>query len=375
MNHGKRASDLKTNDDEADVTATAEYSGQSWEQITNPACSPLVIAEISANHLGSLERAKKLIKLAKESGAHAVKFQHYRPDTITVHSQHPDFFIRGNSLWAGRDLWSLYQEAMMPWEWTEELVKTANNIGIDWFSSPFDETAVDFLEQFDPPMYKVASFEIVDIPLVEIIAQTGKPIIISSGMATEKEIADAVGATRSAGNTQVSLLRTNSAYPAPVDEMDLRAIPYMAEKWGLPVGLSDHTRDHTSAIVATALGARVFEKHLTLRRLDGGPDSAFSLEPNEFAEYVEKIKDAFRSLGTERLGPSRREEDSLRFRPSIRAITDIAEGEVLTRENIATVRPAGGLPPKNLDNVLGRQVVRSLVAGSPITWEVLGQVD
>ena len=259
----------------------------------------------------------------------------------------------------------------MPWEWTEQLVRVCEEIGVDWFSSPFDETAVDFLEQFNPSMYKVASFEIIDIPLIEKIAQTGKPMIISTGMATEEEISEAVEAARKAGSTQVALLRTNSAYPAPVDEMDLRAIPYMTEKWGVPVGLSDHTLDHTSAIVATALGARIFEKHLTLKRSDGGPDAAFSLEPEEFAGYIAKINDAFSSLGTERLGPSPREEDSLRFRPSIRAIKDIDQGELLTSENIATIRPAGGLHPRALPELLGRRSVSSLRRGEPISWNDL----
>jgi N-acetylneuraminate synthase len=221
-------------------------------------------------------------------------------------------------------------------------------------------------------MYKVASFEIIDIPLIEKIARTGKPMIISTGMATEEEITEAVNAAINAGNTQISLLRTNSAYPAPVDEMDLRAIPYMAEKWGVPVGLSDHTLDHTSAIVATALGARIFEKHLTLRRSDGGPDAAFSLEPEEFADYVAKINDAFSSLGTARLGPSPRERDSLRFRPSIRAIKDISQGEMFTSENTATVRPAGGMHPRHLPAVIGRSANSDFRVGDAILEEFLG---
>lgn len=343
-----------------------------WENITDYSQGPLIIAEISANHLGSLNRAIKIVKAAKKAGAHVVKFQHYTPDTITVRSDHPDFLIGGESLWAGQDLWSLYQNAMTPWEWTEDLVKTCEKIGIDWFSSPFDETAVDFLEQFDPSMYKVASFEIIDIPLIQKIAQTGKAMIFSTGMATEEEISEAVEAARSAGNTELALLRTNSAYPAPINEMDLRAIPYMAEKWGVPVGLSDHTRDHTSAVVATALGGRIFEKHLTLKRSDGGPDAAFSLEPEEFAEYVTKISDAFSSLGTNRLGPSPRERDSLRFRPSIRAIKDIDQGELLTSENVATVRPAGGMHPRYLAKVIGRTAKVAHAVGHPVFEQSLG---
>ena len=333
--------------------------------------NPVFIAEISANHLGKLSRAISLIEAAKEAGATYVKFQHYSPNTITAESAHPDFLIKPPSLWAGRRMWDLYQEAMIPWEWTETLVSKCVEEGIKWFSSPFDETAVDFLEQFNPPMYKVASFEIIDIPLIERVALTGRPIIISTGMATEEEISEAVDAARKAGNNQIALLRTNSAYPAPVDEMDLRAIPYMVEKWGVSVGLSDHTLEHTSAIVATALGARIFEKHLTLKRSDGGPDAPFSLEPEEFADYVAKINDALSSLGTERLGPSPRERDSLRFRPSIRAIKDIDQGELLTSENVATVRPAGGMHPRYLPEVMGRHAKAPLFVGDPIFEESL----
>ena len=359
-------------DDDKNVTpAVMPATNSSWGKVEDSALPPLIIAEMSANHLGSLDRAVDIIKAARNAGADVIKFQHYRPDTITVRSKHPDLQISGSSLWAGRDLWSLYEEAMMPWEWTEQLVRVCEEIGVDWFSSPFDETAVDFLEQFNPSMYKLASFEIVDIPLIEKIAQTGKPMIISTGMATEEEISEAVQAARKAESTQVALLRTNSAYPAPVDEMDLRAIPYIAEKWGVPVGLSDHTLDHTSAIVATALGARIFEKHLTVKRSDGGPDAAFSLEPDEFADYVARINDAYSSLGTERLGPSPREQDSLRFRPSIRATREIRQGERLTPENMATVRPAGGLLPKEWNSVLGLVSSKPIAVGEPITSESL----
>ncbi len=331
--------------------------------------APVIIAEISANHLGSLARAKELIRVAADVGADLVKFQHYSPGTITVQSDHPDFFIDGDSLWKGRDLWSLYSEARMPWEWTKELVQTCEEVGISWFSSPFDETAVDFLEKFNPPMYKVGSFEIIDIPLIERIAQTGRPIILSTGMATEQEISEAVAAAKNGGNEDLALLRTNSAYPASVAEMDLAAIPYMAEKFRLAVGLSDHTLDNTSAIVASALGARIFEKHLTLKRSDGGPDAAFSLEPLEFADYVAKIRDAYFSFGTPRFGPSQKEEGSLRFRPSIRAVKEIGPGEIFTTDNIATVRPAGGLHPKFFGEVRGRRASQLLRIGDPISME------
>lgn len=333
---------------------------------------PIIIAEISANHLGKLERAKELVLSAKSAGASHIKFQHYRPETITVKSRHPDFQIHPPSLWQGRTLWDLHREAMTPWEWTEELEKICEEAQIQWFSSPFDETAVDFLEKFNPPMYKVASPEIIDIPLIAKIAQTGKPMIISTGMASEEEISEAVTTAREAGNKDLALLRTNSSYPAPVEEMDLRAIPYMAEKWGVPVGLSDHTLDSTAAIVASALGAKIFEKHLTVKRSDGGPDAAFSLEPEEFVDYVAKIKEAFSSLGTERFGPSPQEEESLRFRPSIRAVKKIRKGEFLTRNNVATIRPAGGLHPRFFSEVLGRTAASDLAVGDPVLDGSLG---
>ena len=328
---------------------------------------------MSGNHLQNFENAVSIVRAAAQSGASAIKFQHYLPETITAKSQRPEFFVSGQSSWTGKSLWELYESASTPWEWTEELIKVCDEENIIWFSSPFDESAVEFLEQFDPPMYKIASFEIVDIPLVEKVALTGKPLIISTGMASEDEISEAVEAARRAGNAQIALLRTNSAYPAPVNEMDLRAIPYMAKKWGVPIGLSDHTLDNTSAIVATALGAGIFEKHLTLRRSDGGPDAAFSLEPEEFTEYARVIRDAFTSLGTERFGPGLREGENLRFRPSVRAVRDIAKGEVLSPENVATLRPAGGLHPRHLPEVLGCEARIYIEAGEPIRWDAVNE--
>ncbi len=343
-----------------------------WDVVMDKKLPPIVIAELSANHLGSLARAKELIREAANAGADAVKFQHYSPQTITVRSTRPEFFIGGDSPWAGRDLWSLYEEAMTPWEWTRDLIDTCEQFGIAWFSSPFDETAVDFLEQFHPPMYKVASFELIDIPLVRRIAETGKPMILSTGMSSADEISEAIATVRSAGLNEIVLLRTNSAYPAPTDQMDLLAVPFMSEKWNVTVGLSDHTLENTAAIVATALGARVFEKHLTLKRADGGADAAFSLEPSEFIEYVRLIRDAHASLGNPRLGPSAREEGSLQFRPSIRATKEIAAGEAFSMENIATVRPAGGLHPRHLPELIGRKCLRVVSQGEPLTWDLVG---
>ena len=332
---------------------------------------PYIIAEMSANHLGSFSNAEKIIRAAAKAGASAVKLQHYSPATITAQSRRPEFVISGKSAWAGMSLWELYDLGQTPWEWTGELAKICNEEGIDWFSSPFDESAVDFLEDFDPPMFKVASLEIVDLPLIQKIARTGKPMILSTGMSTEQEISEAIEAAKEAGNANLALLRTNSSYPAPVNEMDLRAIVYMAEKWGFPVGLSDHTLDHTAAIVATALGARIFEKHLTLRRSEGGPDAGFSLEPEEFADYVAKINDATSSLGTERLGPSPEELESIKFRPSIRAVKAIKKGDILTFENVATIRPAGGLHPRFMPLIVGRTAASSLGVGDPILEDYL----
>ena len=331
----------------------------------------MVIAEISANHLGSKDRAKELISLAKSSGATHVKFQHYRPDTITVKSSMPEFIVGGGTAWDGQTLWDLYEKAMTPWEWTEELAAEAQSHGIQWFSSPFDETAVDFLESFNPPLYKVASFEIVDLPLIRHIAKTQKPMIISTGMATESEIDRAVEAARLAGASEITLLRTNSGYPASPDEMDLAAIPYMRERWGCPVGLSDHTLGFTAATVAVALGARVFEKHLTVSRAFGGPDSHFSSEPEEFARYVQHIRDAAASLGHVRFGPSAGEQASIAHRPSLRAVTRINPGEVFTSENVRSVRPSGGLEADRLGEVLGRIAPTEIQAGEAITPTLL----
>lgn len=331
----------------------------------------LVIAELSANHLGSLDRALEIIHAAKSAGADFVKFQHLKPETISVKGDHPDLTIDGVSPWAGRQLWDLYSEAMMPWEWTAELVAAVKEVGMSWLSTPFDESAVDFLERFDPPMYKIASFEIVDLPLIRHVSATGKPIIISTGMATEREIELAVSEAENGGARDITLLRTNSGYPAPVEQMDLLAIPFMRERWGYPVGLSDHTLGSTAAVVATGLGATVFEKHLTLRRSDGGPDSSFSSEPEELEEYVASIREARISLGEVRFGPSPAEKKNLTFRPSLRAVETIEPGDVFTSENVKSVRPSGGLSPSRFGLVLGAIAKRRLHIGDPITEEDL----
>ena len=330
-----------------------------------------VIAELSANHGGSKARALEVIHAAHESGADAVKFQHYTAETITVRSAHPDFQVSGGTLWDGRQLADLYAEAMTPWEWTGDLVAEANKLGIDWLSSPFDTSAVDFLEQFKIATYKIASFELVDLPLIRYVASKGKPMIMSTGMSTLDEIDAAVKAAQSAGAPTVSILRCNSTYPAKSSEMDLAAIPTMIAKWGIPVGLSDHTLTSVTAISAVALGATIVEKHITLRRSDGGPDGAFSLEPHEFAALVRDIREASQALGESRFGPSASEINSLKFRRSLRAVTAIAADEIVSEHNVRSVRPAGGLPPDQFSVIAGKKAVRDIAVGEPITHDLL----
>ncbi len=330
-----------------------------------------VIAELSANHGGSKARALEVIHAASEAGADAVKFQHYTAETITVRSDHPDFKVSGGTLWDGRQLADLYAEAMTPWEWTGDLVAEANKLGIDWLSSPFDNTAVDFLEQFNIATYKIASFELVDLPLIRYVASKGKPMIMSTGMSTVDEIDAAVKAAQGAGAPQVSVLRCNSTYPAKSSEMDLAAIPVMISQWGIPVGLSDHTMTSVTAISAVALGATIIEKHITMRRSDGGPDGAFSLEPAEFAAMIRDIREATSALGTARFGPSPSEVNSLKFRRSLRAISAIRAGEAITEHNVRSVRPAGGLPPDDFSRVSGMKATRDIAVGDPITNDLL----
>jgi N-acetylneuraminate synthase len=327
-----------------------------------------VIAEISANHRGSLAAAIELVHAAAESGADAVKLQHYTPDTITVRSDHADFVVSGGTLWDGRQLADLYAEAMTPWEWTDDLAAAADEVGITWFSTPFDASAADFLVRYDVPAFKIASFEIVDLPLIRYVAGLGKPVIISTGMATLDEIDAAVVAASAA---PTAILRCNSGYPALPGEMDLRAIPVMQERWGRPIGLSDHTLGSTAAITAVALGACIIEKHLTLHRSDGGPDGAFSAEPQELAALVTEVRECHSSLGTARFGASEREEASLAFRRSLRAARPIAAGTTLTTDDVRSMRPAGGLAPDDLDLVIGTVARTDLAVGDPVTWSDL----
>ena len=330
-----------------------------------------VIAELSANHGGSKARALEVVHAAAEAGADAVKFQHYTDQTITVRSNHPDFRVSGGTLWDGRQLADLYAEAMMPWEWTEDLVAEAKKVGIDWLSSPFDNSAVDFLETFNIQTYKIASFELVDLPLIRYVASKGKPVIMSTGMATELEIDCAVRAAQEGGAPSVSILRCNSMYPANSSEMDLAAIPEMIKRWSIPVGLSDHTMSSVTAIAAVALGATIVEKHLTIRRSDGGPDGAFSTEPAEFSQLVRDIHEAKAAIGSVRFGPSPAELKSLAHRRSLRAVADIKAGEKITPTNVRSVRPAGGLMPDDFASIDGSIASRDIAIGDPITRDLL----
>ncbi|OJA07267.1 pseudaminic acid synthase [Halomonas sp. QHL1] len=327
---------------------------------------PYVIAEISANHNGKLETALRIIEEAKKAGADAVKLQTYRPDTITLDCDSDDFKIKGG-LWDGRTLYELYEEAHMPWEWHAPLFARARELGITIFSSPFDTTAVDLLESLGAPAYKIASFEAVDLPLIEYVAKTGKPMIISTGMADAEEIQEAIDAARGAGCRQLAILHCVSGYPAPAEDYNLRTIPDMIERFGLVTGLSDHTLDNTTAITSVALGASLIEKHFTLDRSGGGPDDSFSLEPKELAELCRDSKTAWSAMGNVNYGRKSSEQGNAQFRRSLYFVKDIKAGEVITEDAVRSVRPGFGMPPKYLSSILGSVVTIDVKAGTPIS--------
>jgi N-acetylneuraminate synthase len=329
-----------------------------------------VIAELSGNHNGRLERALQLIDAAKAAGADAVKLQSYTADTITIDHDGPGFTIKGG-LWDGRRLHELYREAHTPWDWHPALFDHARKIGITCFSSPFDPTAVDLLNSLDAPAYKIASFEIVDLPLVRYAAKVGKPLIISTGMATADEITEAVTAAREAGAGGIVLLHCVSGYPTPADEANLTRIRALAAEYDCPIGLSDHTLGTDVAIAATALGAAVIEKHVTLARADGGPDAAFSLEPHELAALVRGVRTAYAALGQADYGRAASEQPNMMFRRSLYAVKDIAAGEVLTAENVRSIRPGYGLAPKHLSNMLGRRARLAISRGTPMSFDLI----
>ncbi|MBC8264047.1 MAG: pseudaminic acid synthase [Anaerolineales bacterium] len=326
-----------------------------------------VIAEMSANHNQDFDQAVNIIEAAKEAGADAIKLQTYTPDTLTIDCDNKYFQIRG-TLWDGRTLYDLYSEAYMPWEWQPKLKAIAEEIGIDLFSTAYDSSAVDFLEEMGVPVHKVASFENVDIPLIEKMARTGKPLIISTGMATLGEIEEAVQAARNAGTTQIALLKCTSVYPAPPEEMDLRTIPHLVEAFSVPVGLSDHTLDIAVPVAAVALGACIVEKHFTLSRATPGPDSAFSLEPREFKAMVEAVRKTEKALGTVHYGVSEHDTKSRVFRRSLFAVQDMKAGEMFTAKNVRSIRPGYGLHTRYLGEIIGRRASQDIERGTPLSW-------
>ena len=331
---------------------------------------PYVVAELSGNHNGSLERALAIMEAAKTAGADAVKLQTYTADTMTIDHDGSDFAIEGG-LWAGRRLYELYQEAATPWEWHEALFEKGRELGITVFSTPFDVTAVEFLERLNAPAYKIASFEAIDLPLIARVAATGKPIILSTGMTDLAELAEAVETARQNGCRSLALLHCVSAYPAPVEEANLRTIPHLAEAFGTATGLSDHTRGNAVAVAAVAVGAAILEKHFTLNRADGGPDAAFSLEPAELEALVNDCRNAWRAIGHVFYGRTASETGSVQFRRSLYAVTDIAKGERLTSDNVRSIRPGYGLAPKHLPELLTRTARRSIARGTPLTWTMV----
>lgn len=336
-------------------------------------CPTFCIAELSANHGGDFERAVKIVKAAKDAGADAVKLQTYTADTITLASDKKCFRIAGGTLWDGRTLHNLYQEAFTPWEWQPKLKQVADDLGMQLFSSAFDDTAVDFLEQMNVPAHKLASFELVDIGLIRKMARTGKPLIMSTGMASEAEIDEAVQAARTAGAIEIALLKCTSAYPAPPEEANLRTIPELSHRYDCPAGLSDHTMGIAVPVAAVALGACVVEKHMCLSRADGGPDSAFSLEPHEFKAMVDAVRVAEKALGSVQFAPGARETSGLQFRRSLFVVDSVKRGDVFTKLNVRSIRPADGLHPKHLDEVLGQRAVCDIERGTPLQWNLVAR--
>jgi pseudaminic acid synthase len=332
---------------------------------------PFVIAEMSGNHNQSLERALQIVDAAADAGAHALKIQTYTADTMTLDISVGEFFIsNANSLWDGTSLYDLYKRAYTPWEWHEPIFKHARKRGLVAFSTPFDATAVEFLEGLDVPCYKIASFENTDIPLIRLVATTGKPLIISTGMATMDEIAETVDAARSAGCRDLVLLKCTSSYPSSPLSSNIRTIPELRNRFGCDVGLSDHTMGLGVSIASVALGASVIEKHFTIQRSDGGVDSAFSMEPHELTALVEQTKNAWQSLGEIQVGPTEEEIPSLQFRRSLYVVNDVEKDQVFSTNNIRAIRPGSGLPPKMMDKVIGRKATRNIKRGTPLSFDL-----
>lgn len=341
-----------------------------YEQKMKEKNSVYVIAEMSANHNGSIETAKEIIHAMKEAGADCVKVQTYTADTITMDCRNEYFLLKGGT-WDGQNLHDLYKQAYMPWEWQGELKKEAESVGLDFFSTPFDPTSVDFLESIDIPFYKIASFEVVDIPLIKKVAATGKPIIMSVGMASLAEIDEAVSVIKSYGN-DLALLKCSSAYPAVPEKMNLKTICHLRDTYQVPVGLSDHSMGSVSAVTAVALGARIIEKHFCLSREFGGPDSSFSMEPDEFKQMVEDVQMAAKAVGEVAYRVSEEEKSNYAVRKSIFVSKDIKKGDILTPDNIRVVRPGYGMSPKFYEEVLGRKAIRDIAFGEPLDMGMFG---
>jgi N-acetylneuraminate synthase len=334
--------------------------------------TPFIIAEMSGNHNQSLDRALAIVNAAAKAGAHGLKLQTYTPDTITIDSEEREFFISDqDNLWTGKSLYKLYGEAYTPWDWHEAIFNRARELGMVPFSTPFDDTAVDFLEKLNVPCYKIASFENTDLPLIRRVAATGKPLIISTGMASVAELDDAVNAARQAGCKDLVLLKCTSTYPATPTNTNILTIPHLRELFNCEVGLSDHTMGIGVSVASVALGATVIEKHFTLSRADGGVDSAFSMEPTEMAQLVEEAERAWQSLGSVSYGPTKAEKKSLQYRRSLYIVKDVNVGEILTHENLRSIRPGLGLPTKYLNIALGKPVKHDVSRGAALTWDML----
>ena len=336
-----------------------------------PGYPTYIVAEMSANHNQDYDQAVKILKAAKNAGADAVKLQTYTADTLTIDCDNEYFQIKG-TLWDGRTLHGLYSEAFMPWEWQPKLKVVADELGIDLFSAPFDSTAVEFLEAMDVPAFKVASFENVDIPLIRQMALTGKPIIMSTGMASLSEIDEAVATVRQAGGQNLALLKCTSAYPAPPEEMNLRSIKHLAEAFQVPSGLSDHTLGTAVPIAAVALGACIVEKHFTLSRDVPGPDSEFSLEPDELKHLINSVRIVEKAIGKVQFGVGEHESLSLGFRRSLFVVEDVASGGIFTSENVRSIRPGYGLHTRHIDDVIGRRAAKDVQRGTPLSWDLIG---
>jgi N-acetylneuraminate synthase len=332
---------------------------------------PFVIAEMSANHNGDLDRAFEIMAAAKDAGAHAVKIQTYTADGITIDHDGPGFRIEGG-LWDGRTLHDLYDQAHTPWDWHPALFEKGRDLGLIVFSSPFDFAAVDLLQELDAPAYKIASFELVDLPLIRRCAATGKPLIMSTGMADLEDIALAIKAARDAGAADIALLHCTSGYPTPPEDADLRTLPHLADAFGLVTGLSDHTTGIGAAVAATALGSAIVEKHFTFNRADGGPDAAFSLEPDELASLCANVDIAWRALGGIRYDKSDSEQGNVQFRRSLYITADLHEGDVLTPTSLRSIRPGFGLAPRYYDLLLGKRVNQAVSRGTPMSWDLIG---